>query len=107
MSLVIPSEKINISLGPATTSLHTREATMATKTSEADKALLTGVKALAMTETDFLLNPKLIKEAQEEQVLQRERLSTPVSNGELSKICSMTGNVTSRIFSASTAVGLV
>lgn len=73
VSRVIPSETINISLGPATISLHTKQATAATKTPEADKALMTGVKALAMTGIDFLLNSKLVREAQDELKSYKEK----------------------------------
>jgi len=66
VSREVPSGTINISLGPPTISLHTKPATGATKSPGADKALLIGVKTLAMTGIDFLLNPKLVKEAQNE-----------------------------------------
>lgn len=73
VSREVPSGTINISLGLATTSLHTKPATAATKSPEADKALLTGVKALAMTGIDFLLNPRLVHEAQNELKSYKEK----------------------------------
>jgi amidohydrolase len=67
VSRVVPSQTTYIKIGPkGETVLHTVKAVEATKSQTAHEGMLVGMKTMALTALDIIMNPELAKQAKQE-----------------------------------------
>ncbi len=66
VSQVVPAVNAYLGIAPETVASHSREMALASKSPAGDKGLLDAAKAMAMTATDLICGPALLKRAQDE-----------------------------------------